>query len=109
MGTMRRSGIPVVSEVYQTLYSERGKILAQIGFKFPRSITQLVKLTGLSPGIVAIWHDVESGWLAEAREKPGALPIYHRVTDEVAIAILKGELTHELEEQLLTPDEYLGE
>jgi len=109
LGTMRRFGIPEVSDAYQTLFSVRGELLAQVGFKFPRSVTQLVKLTGLSPGSVAVWHDIESGWMAEAREKPGALPVYHRVTDEVAMALLKGELTKELDLQLLTPDEYLGE
>lgn len=109
LGTMRRFGISELSEPYRKLYSIRGKLLAQVGFKFPRSVTQLVKLLGLSPASISLWHDVESGWMSEARERPGALPVYHHVTDEMAMAILKGELTHELEIQLLTLDEYVGE
>lgn len=109
MATMRRFGIPAVSDAYQTLYKARGKLLTQIGFKFPRPISLIAKLVGLSPGEVRVWHDAESGWFAEARAKPGAPPVYHHVTDEVAMAILKGELTKELETTLMTPDEYLGE
>lgn len=107
--TMRTAGISEVSDAYKELYSLRGKILAQIGFKFPRPVSLVAKLAGLSPGEVRVWHDAESGWLAEARAKPGAPPVYHAVDDEVAMAILKGELTKEQEEKLMTPDEYLGE
>ena len=109
LSTMRKFGIPEVSEAYQKLYGVRGKLLAQIGFKFPRPLSLLAKLVGLSPGEVRVWHDAESGWFAEARAKPGAPPVYHHVTDEVAMAILKKEVTPELETELLTPDEYLGE
>jgi len=106
---MRRAGIPAEANPYSLLYREQGKLMAQVGIKLPRSIIQLIKLIGLSPGTVSLWHDVESGWMSEARARPGAPPVYKSVSDEVAMAILKGELTHELEEQLLTPDEYYGE
>lgn len=104
-----RINIPVVSDAYKLLSAERGKLLAQVGAKFPRTIMQLLKVAGLSPGSITLWHDVEGGWLAEAREKPGAPPVYHYVTDQVATQILSGELTHELEAKLMKPDEYLGE
>lgn len=107
--TMTKFGIPEVSEAYQKLYGIRGKLLAQVGFKFPRIITQLVRLAGLSPGEVRLWHDVECGWMSEARAKPGAPPVYHHVSDDIAMAILKGELTKELEAELMTRDDYLGE
>lgn len=101
--------LPGVSDAYKSLYSLRGKLLAQVGLKFPRTITLVLKLAGLSPGTVTLWHDVESGWLVEARAKLGAPPVYHYVKDEVAINILSGKLTHELEAELMTPDDYMGE
>jgi hypothetical protein len=110
LGVLRpRLDIPGVSDAYQKLYGIRGRLLKEVGVKFPRTLTSLFKLMGLSPGSITIWHDVESGWLAEAREKPGAPPVYHRVSDEVAVKILKKEVTPELEKELLTPDDYLGE
>ncbi len=109
LDVMRISGIPGVSEAYRKVYGIRAKLLAQVGIKFPRSITQLVKLVGFSPGVISLWHDVESGWMSQARARPGAPSVYKSVSDEVAMAILKGEVTKELELELLTPDEYLGE
>lgn len=102
-------GITEISEAYKTIYGIRAKLLAQVGIKFPRMVTQLLRLVGFSPGVFALWHDVESGWMSEARARPGAPPVYKSASDEVAMAILKQELTPELEAQLLTPDEYLGE
>jgi hypothetical protein len=70
----------------------------------------LLKLVaGLSPGSVKVFHDAESGFFVDARAYEGAPPIYHHVTDEVAGIILGGGLTHELEAELMKPDEYLGE
>lgn len=109
LGTMRRLGVSELSDAYGVLYKARGELLAKIGFKFPRSVLQLVKLAGLSPGSITLWEDIESGWLAEARAGPGAPPVYRRVDDETAAAILKGELTKELEERLMKPDDYIGE
>jgi len=109
LSSMRRLGIPELAEPYKILYGVRGKLLGQIGFKFPRTTLQLIKLTGLSPGSITLWHDVEAGWMTEARTGPGAPPLYRSVPDEVAVKILKGELTHELEEELMKPDDYVGE
>ena len=109
LGTMRKFGIPEAADAYQQLFRLRGKLMAQIGFKLPRPLSLLAKLVGLSPGILKVWHDAEAGWMAEARERPGAPPIYRAVSDEVAMAILKKEVTPELEKELLTPDDYLGE
>lgn len=109
LGTLRKYGFSEMSEAYRKLYQIRGELLAEVGLKFPRTISQLLKIMGLSPGSITLWHDVESGWLSEARAKPGAPPVYHYVSDETAMAILKKEVTHELEQQLLTPDDYLGE
>ena len=35
--------------------------------------------------------------------------MYHYIGDEQAIAIIKKEVTPELEKYLMTPDDYLGE
>lgn len=107
--TMRKYGIPEVSEAYQKLYGMRYKLMPQVGIKFPRIVVQLIKLIGLSPGVITLWHDIEEGWMSEARASPGAPPVYKRASDEVAMAILKHEVTPELQKDLLTPDPYLGE
>jgi len=109
MGTMRRFGISELSPSYLSLSATRGKLLKQVGFKYPRTILQLIKLVGLSPGSITLWEDIESGWLAEGRVKPGAPPAYHYITDEQAVAILKKKVTPELHDFLMTPDPYLGE
>jgi hypothetical protein len=109
MRSLRRLGIDELFPGYQQLNALRGQLLKQVGFKYPRTITQLIRLVGFSPGEFAVWHDVESGWMVEARARPGAPPVYHYVSDEVAVAVMKRELTHELEEELLTPDTYAGE
>ena len=106
---MRKFRIPEISPAYQQLYSLRGKLLKQVGFKYPRIVTSLLRLVALSPGRITLWHDVESGWMSEARVRPGAPPVYRAVSDEVAMALLKEELTHELEQVLMTPDPYIGE
>ena len=103
------TAIPGVSEATRELYSIRGRLLKTVGLKFPRTISQILKLAGLSPGTITLWEDIESGWLVEARTKPGAPPVYHYVKDDIAMAILTGALTHELEATLMTPDEYIGE
>lgn len=109
MDTMRMHGILPGSEPFDELYSLRGKLMGQIGIKFPRTTSFLAKLIALSPGSITVWHDVESGFMSEARAYPGAPPVYKAVSNEVAMALLKKELTKELEKELMTPDEYLGE
>lgn len=109
LNVLRLNGILEDALPYKSLYSLRGKILKQIGIKFPRVPSLLSLVAGLSPGTIKVWHDAESGFMTEARAKEGAPPVYHHVSDEVAIKILKGELTKELEVELMKPDSYLGE
>lgn len=109
MATMEKFGIDPVSEAYQALWKQRGKILGQIGRKVPRDTLLLAWSFGFSPGIIKVWLDVEEGWMAEARVKPKAPPVYRAVSDEVAMAILKEEVTPELEKELMTPVDYYGE
>lgn len=109
LGTMRRFGIEETDPAYQALFGKRGALLVQVGRKFPRSAMQLRLIPGFSPGVISLWHDVESGFFAEARVTPRAPPVYRAVSDEVAMAILKKEVTPELEKELMTPDPYIGE
>jgi len=97
------------SPAFKELNALRGKIIKQIGFKFPRVPSVLAVIAGLSPGSIKVWHDAESGFYSEARVDAHAPPVYRKISDEVAATILKGELTHELEDVLMKPDEYLGE
>lgn len=107
--SLRTHGIGPGFRAYEELFRIRGRIFGQIGFKFPREVNLILRLAGLSPGSILLWHDVESGWMTEARVRPGAPAVYRSVTDDVAAALLKGELTHELELELMTPDDYYGE
>lgn len=109
LATMDKFGIDPSSEAYVSLTRTRGKLLATIGQKFPRSYDWLRFLTGESPGTIRLGHDVETGFFTEARVKPGALPIYHHVTHEEAMAVLKSEIPPELHDRLFTPEVYYGE
>jgi len=106
---MRMHGISPMAGPYRELFSMRGKLMGQIGIKFPREVTMLMRLVMLSPGEIKLWHDVESGFMSEARAYPGAPPVYKSISNEVAMALLKNEMTKDLETELMTPDEYLGE
>lgn len=85
------------------------RLALTMGFGKPKPITLLLKLIGLSPGSVTLWHDSESGWLAEGRVVPGSPPVYRYVGDDIAMAILNEALTPEQKAFLWTPDPYLGE
>ena len=106
---MRKFGIPELSDAYQILAGARIDLLGKMGIKIPRTILQIVRLVGFSPGIIALWHDVEAGWMTETRARPGALPVYKKASDEVAMAILKHDISDELKKDLFTPDPYIGE
>ncbi len=109
LSTMGRFGISTADPAYQTLSRKRGELLARVGQKQPRSWDWLTFLAGESPGTIRLAHDVEAGWFAAARVRPGAPPIYHRLSDEEAMAILKKQIPPELHDKVFTPDEYLGE
>lgn len=109
LNVLRKIGYGPLSEPMQRLTQLRNELMAGLGLKKP-TVTSLLKLIpGLSPGSVKVFHDSDTGWFTEAREKEGAPPVYHHVSDDVAMTLLKGELTHELEAELMKPDEYIGE
>jgi len=109
LNILKQAGITKDNPVYQQIYKLRGELFGKLGFRVPTSMVGVLKLLGLSPGEVTIWFNSETGWLAEARTEPGAPPIYHHLDDETAIKLIKGELTKELEERLMMPDDYIGE
>lgn len=109
LSVMERYGVSPTDPGYLSVQKQRASLVAQIGQKFPRTFFQVAKSFGMSPGVITLWEDVESGWLAEARVRPGAPPVYHYVEDEVAMAILKREVTPEMREYLFAPDPYIGE
>ena len=101
---MRRWGVSELDPGFQRLLSVRGLATSKLGFRLPRITSLILKLVGLSPGTINLWADAELGWMTESRARPGALPVYKYVSDEIAEKIVKREITHELEEQLLTLD-----
>lgn len=109
MAKMLEEGIPMISTPFRITWEARARLQASMGYKLPREVFAVFKIYGLSPGTLTLWLDSERGWMTEARERPGAPPIYKAVSDEVAMAILKGELTPELEASLMAPVEYYGE
>jgi len=82
----------------------RGAAMGKLGLRLPRITSLIAKLIGFSPGEITLWADAELGWMSEARERPGAPPVYKYVSDEIAEKIVKREVTPELEEQLLQPE-----
>jgi hypothetical protein len=106
---MRGKGILPTAPNYLKLLGVSDSYRLRIGFTIPKPITLIRKLFGLSPGTITLFHDADSGFFTDARAYEGAPPVYHHVTDEVAGIILEGRLTHELEAELMKPDEYLGE
>lgn len=109
MASLRRAGLGRGTPAFDALYRARAEVWKGIGFKLPKVIQLLLRLPGLSPGEIKLWHDAETGWMTEARERPGTPPVYHHISDEVAVSILKKELTPALERELMTPVEYYGE
>lgn len=109
LDVLRSVGFGPGTGPFEAINKARGKVMGIMGFRQPRLPSILGVLAGLSPGVVKLWHDGETGFMSEARARPGAPPVYRHISDDIAMTILKGELTHELEEFLLTPDEYYGE
>ena len=83
--------------------------MGKLGLRLPRITSLIAKLVGFSPGEITLWADAELGWMTEARERPGAPPVYKYVSNEVAEKLVKREVTPELEKVLMTPDPYIGE
>jgi len=107
--TFGKWGIPPTDPGYQGLWGKLQGWLAAIGGKLPR-ISVAVKVTfGHSPGIFTLSVDPEIGWVVEARDYKDSPRIYKSVSDDIAKAIMKDELTPELEKYILTPDPYIGE
>jgi len=109
LNVLEQSGFGPGTVPFELINNLRSTALAKLGFKSSKPVSLLLKLTGLSPGIIKVFHDAESGFMSEARVKPGAPPVLRHISDDVAITILKGELTHEIEDELMTPDDYIGE
>lgn len=107
--SMHRLGIDEASEEYKTLWKARGAFFGKMGFRVPKPITLIARLFGFSPGELRLYHDADTGFMVEGRARPEARPAFHYVDDETAIAIIKGEVTHELEAELMAPDTYAGE
>ena len=105
IGTLRGLGISELDSAFGALEKARGIALRKLGVVQPRTSTLLRLLTGLSPGSISLFLDAERGWLVEGIIKPGAVPVYHYVGEEIASRILLEDLTPELKEFLWTAEE----
>lgn len=106
---LNRAGFGFGTEPYQAVWRMRGELMGKLGLRTYKAVNILKLLTALSPGSIKLYLDSETGWFTEARKEPGARPVFRKVSDQVAISLLRDELTHELEEVLMTPDDYIGE
>ena len=109
LDVMRKYGVPETSEAYQTLWGERGELLSKVGVKSGRVADWIMDWATWSPQMARLMHDPEIGWVVAIKDGPGQPLRYKIVSDEEAMAILKNQVTPELKQRLLTPDEYLGE
>ena len=106
---LERLGLGPGTEAYDSVLGKRGELLAQIGRKFPRIDYSLGMWMEFSPERMRVWFDPEYGFNVEVRDTPKGIPRYRLVAAEDAAAIIKGEISPELKERLLAPDNYLGE
>jgi len=104
LSMMQRWGVLPSDPGFQKLLGARGAAMGKLGLRLPSITSLILKLVGFSPGEITLWADAELGWRTEARERPGALPVYKYVSDEIAEKLVKREVTPELEEFLLTPE-----
>jgi len=109
LNTLQRGSILPTSQNYLNLQRVAGDYSVKIGFGIPKPITFILKLFGLSPGTLAVFHDADSGFGVEARATPGAPPFYHHISDDEAVSIFQGEMTPELHDRLFLEDDYQGE
>ena len=103
------AGLSPLSAPYRELYKLRGELMGKLLGLFPRMSSLLKIIVGLSPGELRVWFDNETGWMAEARETPGAPPVYRQITEEQAIILLKPNPPADMVHGLFKPDDYLGE
>ena len=106
---LRGAGFGAGSDVYDQIYAVRGRIMSQVGFKFPRSALRLLALVGLSPGKLNLFLDIEAGFFTVARTDKNAQPVTRYVSDDVAMDLLRGRMTHDLFLELAAPETYYGE
>lgn len=109
LAALERWGVSVTDPGYQNLMEATATAYEKIGLLRPRLTTLVSTRRGLSPGEIKLFADAELGWMAESRVKPGAQPVYKYVSDDIAEKVVKGVVTKELEEFLMTPDDYIGE
>jgi len=102
---MRNFGIDEASSPFRILEQERSKLLRNIGVKLPRTVSLLLRIFGFSPGVIALFLDVENGFMSEARPTPNSPPVYKFISGEKAMKILTHDISDELELFLMTPDE----
>lgn len=109
LATLRRLDVEETHPAYQRVWAQRGAALAKVGYKAPKVSDWLINWASYSPERIRLGRDPEYGWFIAAREKPDAPITYKHVSAEIAVAIIKEEVTPELVKELAKPEEYYGE
>lgn len=109
MSLLRGAGFSMEIPAMRELYRLRGQVIGKILGPFPRLRGIVRLITGLSPGELTVWFDIESGFFTEARTRPGDPPVYRPISDDQAVALLRPTPDRELAHSLYEPLEYLGE
>lgn len=109
MIALRKAGIPETDVSIVSIRGLLGELVKEVGRRVARIPLLLKPLKFWSPAGFALFLDPELGWMVEIRDYKEALPRYKIVSDEIAVALIKEEVTKELELELMTPDPYIGE
>lgn len=109
LNKLRNAGVSPGSDAFRRLQAGLNEYLPLVGTRVPRPTVFILRLLGLSPGSLSLFHGGDFGWTVALRELAGATPHYKTISDELAIHIVKDGLTHEEFMELSRPDDYLGE
>lgn len=107
LNALTRHGVPSNVPSYIKMDRVLNEYRLKIGIRIPRPVTFLLKLIGLSRGVLRLFHDGDMGFLVELREFEGAIPHYRHISDDMGAKIVKEGLTHDEFEALMTPDSFV--
>ena len=79
-------------------------LLAAAGISFVR-LSPEVPVEELQDAVLRIWHDEETGYMAEVRTSPKAPPVYHKLSDQESRLLQARRPPPELMQRLFSHEE----